>query len=667
MKSSHLSRKPLIKLLLATCLASFLSACGNNATDANGTVAVAKTGFAATSSAADVTSANAYTVPSSSTATQSSPTKGRSLSAAPTATAFNLGKPTAAQAAIAQKNSNAFNQAKRIQIGFSRDVVQTATVSATQAVLNWQATPTGGKAAAISFTSNEANSTRLGLLVMQLPDTATVRFYAKGATQADEFSGKVIQEVLTRNLNAGDKTDAGRTFWGPVIEGIESTVEIELPAGVAISSVQVAIPKLAHTFMSDKMVEQLTVQPQTTTFNGAAICQVDIACTTPLPASSNAVIKLRFIDPFDGLAYVCSGTLINDSVSSGSMYALTANHCIDSQSAASSISATFFYRSSSCGSSGASGTGYTPRATLLFTTFNTDTTLLKFYPNEFGYNPLNSGAILAGWDATTPPAANIAVTSIHHPKGDPQRLSSGTITSNVSRDTLGNFTYTTQAAGTFLETVFTNGLVEPGSSGAALFKNFSTNPQVVGQLYGGIDGVCSSNTTNNPQQVLYGRFDKAYTAGMSDWLNPVGNKSVARFYNTLTGTHFYTISASEKTTVKTYYPQFNFESEPFKASVQPIAGLNPVHRFYNLNLGVYFYTISEPERAWVVANLPQMRYEGIAWYAQPGSGAGTIPLFRFYNNQKGVHFYTVSVAERDSVIATLPQMTYEGAAYYVLP
>lgn len=664
--SSHLSRKPLTKLLLATCLASLLSACGNNATDANGTVTVAKTGFAATSSAADVTSANAYTAPASSTATQSSPTKGRSLSAAPTATAFNLGTPTAAQTATAQRSGSTFKLAKRIQIGVSRIVAQTNTVSATKAALKWQATPTGGKVSAISFTSNEAKNTRLGLLVTQLPETATVRFYAKGATQAHEFSGKEIQEVLTRNLNAGDKTDAGRTFWGPVIEGIESTVEIELPAGVAISSVQVAVPKLAHAFISSEAASQQLISPQTGTFSDALVCQVSITCTTPLPAVSNAITNLSFIDPADGIYYTCSATFINDSVNSGSMYVLTANHCIDNQTAATSVAPSLFYRSN-CASTGSTSTGYNPRASLLFTSSTTDSTLLKFYPNEYGYNPLNAGVILAGWDAATPPAANIAVTSIHHPKGDPQRISSGTMTSNVIFDALGNYYYTTQAAGTFLEVVLTNGLVEPGSSSSALFKNFNTNPQVIGQLYGGFDTVCTTPTTNAPQQVFYGRFDKAYTAGMSDWLNPVGNKSVARFYNTLTGTHFYTISASEKTTVKTYYPQFNFESEPFKASVQPVAGLNPVHRFYNLNLGVYFYTISEPERAWVVANLPQMRYEGIAWYAQPGSGAGTIPLFRFYNNQKGVHFYTVSVAERDSVIATLPQMTYEGAAYYVLP
>lgn len=656
---------PMLKRLIAASLASLLVACGNNAdinAAASKSTATSATGFAATSSADSVTTANAYTPLVSATA-QSSSMKIRDLRAAPVAASVRLEQPTAAQLANAKKNNAGGQLAKRVQVGFSRNVAQTGSVNATQLLLNWTATSSGGKVAAISFTSAQAKNTRLGLLVTQLPETATVRFYAQNAKQAYEFSGKEIQNVLAKNLAAGDKTEAGRTFWGPVVEGVESTLEIELPAGIATSSVAVAIPTLAHAYMSYATASQLVLEAQTSSFNGALVCEVSITCTAPLPAVSNAVINLRFIE--NGYYYTCSATFINDTTNSGSMYVLTANHCIDNQTVASTISPDLFYRST-CDGSGSSSTGYGPRASFLFTAFSTDTTLLKFYPNESGYNPLNAGAMLAGWDATTPVAANTPVTGIHHPQGDAQRISSGTMTSNVGQDALGNLFYTSQALGTYLEVVLTNGVAEPGSSGSALFKNFSTNPQVVGHLSRGINAVCTSATTNNPQQILYGRFDKAYTAGLSDWLNPVGNKPVARYYNTQSGTHFYTIRASEKTYVKDF-PRFNFESEPFKASVEPVAGLNPVHRFYNLNLGVYFYTISESERAFVVANLPQMRYEGIAWYAQPSSGGSTIPLYRFYNRDKGVHFYTVSATERASVKANLPQMNDEGIAYYVLP
>jgi hypothetical protein len=213
----------------------------------------------------------------------------------------------------------------------------------------------------------------------------------------------------------------------------------------------------------------------------------------------------------------------------------------------------------------------------------------------------------------------------------------------------------------------TNGIVEPGSSGSGLFKNASsTNPQLVGQLYGADAAVCTSPSTSSAQDTVYGRFDYAFADGMSDWLSPT-RKPVYRFYNTLAGTHFYTSDGIEKNIVLNNYPHFSYEGISFYTYQSSAANLKPVHRFYNLNLNVHFYTINDAERAFVVANLPQMRYEGIAWYANETAIAGTIPLYRFYNTQKGVHFYTVSSSERDSVIANLPQMNNEGIAYYVLP
>ncbi len=661
-----------LKALSATCLAGLIAACGNSTDSTQSTANTnAKTGFALTTRA-EVQSTNAYQSSAKTSNgeanTAASPMQARNPAIAPQASAIQLSAPTAAQMAEKSKANKSTFKANRVQVGISRSVAETATAAGTRALLNWSNTAAGGKVAAISFTSAQAKSTRLGLLVSTLPETATVRFYAQGATQVYEVSGKTILDVLAKNLNAGDKSDAARTYWGPMVEGVESTIEIELPAGVATSAVQVALPKLAHAYLSaDESAAKFSVSPQTTSFGGAQVCQISVTCINPLPAVSNAVFNYSFIDALDGLMYRCSASFINDSVGSGSLYVLTANHCVDNQTSASTVAPFLFHRSTCDGSSGGS-TGYGPRASFLFTNYSTDSTLLQFFPNEYGYNPLNSGALLAGWD-TTAQVALIPVTGLHHPRGDAQRISTGEVTSNVIRDpfVIDGFLYSSQSAGTFLEAVFYNGLVEPGSSGSPLFKNFATNPQVIGQLYGASEyELCTSSTTNAPQQALYGRFDKAYADGLSDWLYPVGNKPVARYYNSQSGTHFYTIRASEKSFVRPF-PQFVFESEPFKASVEPAAGLNAVHRFYNLNLGVYFYTISESERAWVVANLPQMRYEGIAWYAQPGPGNGAIPLYRFYNTQKGVHFFTVSATERDSVIANLPQMNYENVAYYVLP
>jgi uncharacterized glyoxalase superfamily protein PhnB len=91
-----------------------------------------------------------------------------------------------------------------------------------------------------------------------------------------------------------------------------------------------------------------------------------------------------------------------------------------------------------------------------------------------------------------------------------------------------------------------------------------------------------------------------------------------------------------------------------------------VYRFYNRESGTHFYTVSVTERDQVIAAFPQFAYEGavFAAYAQPTAGA--VPVFRFYNTKTGTHFYTISSSERDGIIAYYPAFAYEGAAYYAM-
>jgi lysyl endopeptidase len=96
-----------------------------------------------------------------------------------------------------------------------------------------------------------------------------------------------------------------------------------------------------------------------------------------------------------------------------------------------------------------------------------------------------------------------------------------------------------------------------------------------------------------------------------------------------------------------------------------------VHRFINRQTGTHFYTISESERLSVIANLSHVyTYEGIAWYARQASAPaeGTVEVYRFFRNSAGTHLYTTSAAERDNIINTLGQYyTYEGVAYLAWP
>lgn len=648
------------KLLIAALALALLSACGNNNSESAATATSLTGSKLANAPSVLAQSVDAYTPPVS--AAQSvSPLKARDLNAALTTTNIDLGTPLASMAEAANTGSSF---GKPFQIGFGRGVAQTATAATTNQVLKWQNTPAGGHVAAINFSSTGAKGMRIGLLVNQLPASATLRFYAKGATGAEEVKGAEILNILTANLAAGDKTEAGRTYWGPVIDGRDATIEIELPLGVNTTDVDVAVPSVSHMFMSLK--EGSTVAPQSAygpQANASLTCQVDVSCTTPLPAASNAVLWLLFQD--SGSSYICSGTVLNNTANNSIPYVLTANHCISNQTVASTLYSESNYRSASCNATSGnyfatSGTS----AALLYTAYNTDTTLLRLN------GTLPAGVLFAGWDASTVAATNTAVTGIHHPGGDSQRLSRGGVVGYSRRDaTNPNFFPTaTAATSTILDVRLTAGIVEGGSSGSGLFKGTDANPQLIGTLFGGQTATCVApgSTLSNPQSTVYGRFDVAFYSGMSDWLAP-GMKPVFRFYNTQKGTHFFTQSAIERDNIIASLPQFNFEGTSFNAYTGPGAGLSAVYRFFNTQTGAHFYTISIVERDNVRNTLPQYSYEGERWYAQTAAGNGTIPLYRFFHKGNGTHFYTINPIERDNIINGLKIYAYEGIAYHVWP
>jgi hypothetical protein len=142
--------------------------------------------------------------------------------------------------------------------------------------------------------------------------------------------------------------------------------------------------------------------------------------------------------------------------------------------------------------------------------------------------------------------------------------------------------------------------------------------------------------------------------------------TVYRFFNRVTGAHFYTASVTERDSVQASLPSMTYEGPAFQASSQSDASLSPVFRFYNRQTGVHFYTISTSERDHIQSTLPQYAYEGVAYYASQVPATGFRPLYRFFVPSGGFHFYTVSGSEAGNVIAGLPNYAYEGIGYYVL-
>jgi hypothetical protein len=269
----------------------------------------------------------------------------------------------------------------------------------------------------------------------------------------------------------------------------------------------------------------------------------------------------------------------------------------------------------------------------------------------------------------------MAVHTIHHPQGDQQRLSRGSITGYSVRDATDPnlFITSTIANGTILDVRLTTGLTEGGSSGSGLFKGADTNPQLIGQLYGGSTPSCTvpGGTVATVANNVYGRFDVAFKAGMNAWLSPGSvaasliRQPVFRFYVPQSGVYFYTIYASERDTIlATLSNVFTYEGIAFYASPTPTAGYDPIFRFRNTLNGSYLYTISSVERDSILQSYPQYVLEGTAWYAQKAAVGDGSPLYRF-RTTNGTHIYTAYESEKASILANYPGFVLEGPAYYV--
>ncbi|HEY9096651.1 MAG TPA: hypothetical protein VIN35_12960, partial [Hydrogenophaga sp.] len=121
--------------------------------------------------------------------------------------------------------------------------------------------------------------------------------------------------------------------------------------------------------------------------------------------------------------------------------------------------------------------------------------------------------------------------------------------------------------------------------------------------------------------------------------------TVFRFYNAISGAHFYTASVAERDQIRSQASAFAYEGPAFQASSQSAPNLSPVYRFFNSATGVHFYSISEDEKNHILQSLPQFRLEGVAYHASKTALEGYRPLYRAYVVNRGFHFYSISATE----------------------
>ena len=543
-----------------------------------------------------------------------------------------------------------------LQTGFDRRVETLATAERMQDLLRWQPGPMGGESAALRLVSPDASANRVILEVERLHAAAVVRFISELSGEIVSVTGEEIINTLSLNQ------DQGRQYVGPTLEGDSVVVEVHLPVGIRPEDTKISITGISHIYMDNQEVQAfLTAADQS--------CMVSSTCYPEYELDSAAVAAISFNK--NGLSYVCSGTLLNDVNTTFTSNFVTANHCINSQSVASTLESYWFYKASSCYGNNIDSRAVNVRggADLLFTQQSTDTTLLRLR------GTLPRGVAYQGW-TTAEVVSNLPVSILHHPDFSHQKITRGTIASFANCDVQSgedefvcSWMLGSMGTGSFIRVQNSMGAVIGGSSGSGLLVNEGGGQRYyVGTLLGG-GASCSKRTGSD----YYGRFDIAYKAGLGAWLNqePVAVDSqlgaIYRLYNTALGTHFYTASAAERDSVLKQYPVFVYERTAFYTYSHMGDNLSPVHRFYNKATGAHFYTISQQEKESVERQYSHFIYEGAAWYAATLQTAGSLPLYRFYNDLTGTHFYTTDAAEKDYIIATYPSYIYEGIAYYVWP
>ncbi len=164
--------------------------------------------------------------------------------------------------------------------------------------------------------------------------------------------------------------------------------------------------------------------------------------------------------------------------------------------------------------------------------------------------------------------------------------------------------------------------------------------------------------------------DRAVRMALDSFLT--NTASVYRFFNTSNGAHFFTANAAERENVLNdpgLSSVWVEEGVPFRVLAGNDFGSSPVYRFFNTVNGIHFYTISIGERDFLLDNLADTYVlEGVGFFAQPTNVPGTIPVYRFFNTVVGNHFLTVVEAERDNIIQNLSHIyNFEGVAFFAYP
>jgi lysyl endopeptidase len=415
---------------------------------------------------------------------------------APTVSFFAI-DPTRVDAA---KRANVLKSRKAIQIGITQSIHDEA-FSPNTPQLVWQSVGNTGRAAQLKIRSPGASAIRAAINVTNLPKGAEIRFAG-----ADEPT-RVIHRA--DGLEIYTLIDDAKRYWTPMTDGDTQTLEIFIPANINADNIAVNVDAVSHIFATARDGFKGATQLK----GNSGTCNVDVICPAQTPGyvnAKNSVAHMIFqanCGANNALAScICTGTLLNDTdTATQTPYFYSANHCLSTQTQASTLATYWNYDNPTCTSGNgpdlprSQATAIFGGAQLLYADLNSDVLLLRLN----GTPP--QSAFFSGWDSTTV-VGQTPVSIIHHPAGDPKKITIGQTLPNpfTALSDMGNMT--------FITPTYTSGVTEGGSSGSGIFTQDAAGSYFLrGGLLGGPSSCATANDINNPQnRDYYSRFDLAF-------------------------------------------------------------------------------------------------------------------------------------------------------------
>lgn len=571
-----------------------------------------------------------------------------------------LPAPTAAEADRAKARSTAVTAGRkgvpkrgRAAVGFAR-VLPGSEQRLPLSALPWHDLGNGMRAARITINSPGAGALRIGLDIALPPPGLMLRF--RGSATGAGVEGPIDAAQIA----------VGAIYWSPLLDGDTAVLELALPLGISLAGATIGVPMLSHLALTSAALKQAD---PLNSIGQSAECEVDVACVAaPLKQQAataiNATARILLVDR--GNSYLCSGTLLNDSATSGALWFYTANHCLEdgtedfaaAKGNPAAVARTFetywLLQSKICGVDTAANVNFSvlrSGATLLARGVDFDWALVRL--NNASPPP---GVTFAAWNGSGEMAKGTAADGIHHPEGDLKKFSQGKVHDYM----------TYEDGSSFIQMVWSQGVTEPGSSGGGLFTLDASKTFL--ELRGGLWGGTSACTTLQGVDD-FSRLDVALPL-LAQYLTP-GATGAAKtmpaveFYNAALDDYFITashieIEALDNGTFSGWVRtglRFLSYADPALAP----AGAQPVCRYYVAPVygDSHFYSASPAECAEVGREFAaEWVFESSnAFYIllpDPTTGAcpaGSRGVYRFMSNANRQHHrYTAEVDVRDSII-----------------